>query len=117
MVYLFEKELNEDQIVYISLARIYGIGKNNSIFLCKRLGWSKNIKIKNLAENQIYQLAKIIENSDFIVATDLKKIKSLVLKKYISMKSYKGLRRYRGLPVRGQRTHTNAKTAKNKKGF
>ena len=58
------------------------------------------------------RLIKLIENSDLIVSNDLKKLQSLFLKKLINIKAYKGIRRISGLPVRGQRTHTNAKTSR-----
>jgi small subunit ribosomal protein S13 len=115
MVYLFESELNENKSVYLSLTSIYGIGKANSSLICKKLGLSKNIKVKNLSKEQINKLIKIIESLNISSASDLKKTNLLKLKELISIKSYRGLRRYQGLPVRGQRTHTNAKTARKRK--
>jgi small subunit ribosomal protein S13 len=104
MIYLFESELVENKSVLTSLTQIYGIGRGSSSFLCRNLGFSKNFKVKDLSKTQVTQLIKIIESSNILIAGDLKKIKS-----------YRGLRRYQGLPVRGQRTHTNAKTAKKRK--
>lgn len=111
-MYIFESEIPENKSIYISLTSIYGIGKHKSKFLCKILGLSLNFKSKNLSKEQINKLIKTIEILNFNVASDLKKIKSLIFKKLILIKSYRGLRRFKGLPVRGQRTHTNAKTAK-----
>lgn len=115
MVYLFETELNENKSVYLSLTRIYGIGKPNSNLICKILGLSKNIKFKNLSNEQINKLIKVIESLNISITSDLKKINFLRLKELISIKSYRGLRRHHGLPVRGQRTHTNAKTARKRR--
>lgn len=115
MIYLFESELSENKSIFISLKCIYGIGKFNSKNLCKMLGFSPNLKIKNLSKEQINKIIKIMELSKLPIASDLKKIKLLITKNLTSLKSYKGLRRYQGLPVRGQRTHTNAKTAKKQK--
>lgn len=112
MIYLFETELPENKAIFISLTHIYGIGKSNSIFLCKTLGLCENFKIKNLSKEQIHKIIKTIEKLNLLLASDLKKVKLLITKKLISIKSYKGLRRHQGLPVRGQRTHTNARTAK-----
>lgn len=115
MIYIFESELPENKLVFISLTKIYGIGRANSLSLCKRLGWSDNIKIKDLSKEQI---SKLLKTADFLCLTlgsDLKKNKLLISKNLISIKTYRGLRRYQGLPVRGQRTHTNGKTAKRKK--
>lgn len=115
MIYLFESELPENKSICVSLSKIYGIGKNNSLTVCKILGFSFNLKIKNLSKEHLIELIKTIESFNFILASDLKKSKLLISKKLISIKNYRGLRSYQGLPVRGQRTHTNAKTAKKRK--
>lgn len=112
MIYLFESELPENKSVFLSLANIYGLGKFRSLVICKRLGLSKNFKAKNLSKEHINKFIKIIECLKIELASDLKKSKILSVKKLISIKSYKGLRKIRGLPVRGQRTHTNAKTSR-----
>lgn len=111
MVYLFEAKIPDDKSVFFALTYVYGINKTNSLLLCKKLGFSKNFKIKNLTKEQINKLIKIIESLNIDLASDLKKKKVLALKKLISVKSYRGFRRNQGLPVRGQRTHTNAKTS------
>lgn len=115
MIYLFESELPENKSIFISLTYIYGIGKFNSNVLCKKLGFSLNLKVKDLSKEQINKIIKTIESLNMHLASDLKKIKLLISKNLIYIKSYKGLRRYQGLPIRGQRTHTNARTAKKRK--
>ena len=112
MIYLFEAELPDNKPVVISLTHIYGIGKSQSLRLCKNLGLAFNFKAKNLSKEQVTKLIKVVEFFNIKVSSDLKKIKLLISKDLLSIKSYKGLRRYQGLPVRGQRTHTNAKTSK-----
>lgn len=112
MVYLFESELPENKPIFLSLTHIYGFGKLSSEFVCKKLGFSKNLKLKNLSKEQISKLVKTIESLNKELASDLKKSKKFSLKKLIAIKSYKGLRKIKGLPIRGQRTHTNAKTSK-----
>lgn len=114
MIYLFESELPENMSVIFALQRVYGIGKKNSSLICKKLGFSINLKIKNLSKDQITDILNLIEYLNLVIASDLKKIKNLITKNLISIKSYRGLRRIQGLPVRGQRTHTNAKTARKK---
>lgn len=111
MVYLFEAKIPDDKSVFFALTHVYGINKTNSLLLCKKLGVSKNFKIKNLPKDHTNKLIKLIESLNLDLASDLKKKKMLILKKLISVKSYRGLRRNQGLPVRGQRTHTNAKTS------
>ena len=76
------------------------------------MGFSRNFKVKNLSKEQINKLIKTIEHLNLKLASDLKKSKILNTKKLISIQSYKGLRKIRGLPIRGQRTHTNAKTSR-----
>ena len=112
MVYLFESELSENKSVFLSLMHIYGLGKFNSLLICKRLGFSINLKVKTLSKEQTNKLIKTIKHLNIDLASDLKKLKILSAKKLISIKSYKGLRKIRGLPIRGQRTHTNAKTSR-----
>lgn len=112
MVYLFESELPENKSVSFAMTRVFGIGKSNSNLICKNLGFSKNLKIKNLTKEQISRLIQFLESSNLVVLGDLKKIKSLSKTRLFSIKSYRGLRLRQGLPVRGQRTHTNANTSK-----
>lgn len=112
MVYLFESELPENKSVFLSLVRIHGFGKYNSLFVCKRLGFSRNFKARDLSKEHLSKLIKTIAHLNLKLANDLKKFKLLSTKKLIAIKSYKGSRKIRGLPVRGQRTHTNSKTSK-----
>lgn len=112
MVYLFESKVPENKSVFFALTYIYGIGKANSFLISKKLGFSQNLKIKDLSKEQINQLLKALESLDIELASDLKKIKLLTTKKLISIKSYRGMRKTQGLPVRGQRTHTNARTSR-----
>ena len=115
MIYLFESELPENKSIFFALTHIFGIGKSNSLFLCKTLGFSPNLKLKTMSKEQIIKLVNIIESSTLIITGDLKKLKSQNLKTLFSIKSYKGLRLKQGLPVRGQRTHTNARTARKRR--
>ena len=81
------------------------------------MGFSINLKIKNLNQEQIVEMLQLIDTLNLSLNNELKKLRSLTLKKLTNIKSYRGLRRVRGLPVRGQRTHTNAKSAKRNKRF
>ena len=112
MIYIFESELHENKSVFFALTRIQGIGKTNSLLICKNLGFSKNFKIRDLSKDQVSKLVGFIEVQNFSLSSDLKKLKLFIAKKLISIKSYRGLRKNQGLPVRGQRTHTNGKTAR-----
>ena len=115
MVYIFESELSNNKPILFEMVSIFGIGKSHALLFCKKLGFSKNLKIKNLSKEQITELIKIIELSDFAIVSELKKLRLLKTKKLLSIKSYRGLRQKQGLPVRGQRTHTNARTSRKRK--
>lgn len=112
MIYLLESKLPDAKSVHFALRHVYGIGKSKSLLICKKLGFSYNLKVKNLSSGQINQILKLIESLNFVLANDLKRLKLLRKQHLINIKSYRGLRRNKGFPVRGQRTHTNAKTAK-----
>jgi small subunit ribosomal protein S13 len=112
MIYLFSTDLKENKQVSRELEKIYGLSKTTSSDLCKKLGLSPTFLVLNLSNEQFTELIKCIESLNLIIAGDLLKLKLLTINRFISIKSYKGIRRKRGLPVRGQRTHTNAKTAK-----
>lgn len=112
MIYLFESKLPENKSIQFGLKYVHGINKNRAFLICKTLGFSSNLKVKNLSIIQITQLTKFVESLNFVIANDLKRLNLLDKKKLISIKSYRGLRRKKGLPVRGQRTRTNAKTSR-----
>ena len=117
MLYLLETKLPESKSVFFALTNIYGINKNTASLICKKLGFSVNLKTKDLTSKQVAETLQLIDSLNLTLNNDLKKLKSLNLKNLISIKSYKGLRRVQGLPVRGQRTHTNAKSSKKTRRF
>ena len=114
MVYLFESELPQYKSLPFALRYIYGLGKSYTFFICKKLGFSKNLIVINMSKEQITNLVKYIESLNILIAGDLLKAELLIAQKLVLIKSYRGLRRYQGLPIRGQRTHSNAKTYKKK---
>lgn len=95
----------------IGLTYIYGIGRARAQSILYRAGIDFNKKIADLTEEEISRLRQIIEEEG-AVEGDLRKEVSMSIKRLIEMGSYRGLRHRRGLPVRGQRTHTNARTKK-----
>lgn len=95
----------------IGLTYIYGIGRTRALSLCYRAGIDPNTKIADLTEEQTNHVRQILEEEG-AVEGDLRKETSMNVKRLIEMGSYRGLRHRRGLPVRGQRTHTNARTRK-----
>jgi small subunit ribosomal protein S13 len=112
MLYLFDTELLKDKKVILALKLIFGLGNSSTTLLIKRLGFSKNLKIKSLLKKQIHKLVKAVSSLNILLTNDLKKFRSSTFQNLLNIKSIKGFRRSCGLPVRGQRTHTNAKTAR-----
>lgn len=111
-MYILENQLDSNKSVFYSLSKVYGIGKTTSFKICKTLGFSANLKIKQLSKSQIKNLVFFIDNSGLKINDNLKQFKILSIQNLISIKAYRGLRKIKGLPVRGQRTKTNAKTSK-----
>jgi small subunit ribosomal protein S13 len=95
----------------IGLTYIYGIGRARSNSILYRAGVDADKKIADLSEDEISRIRQILEEEG-AVEGDLRKEISMNIKRLIEMGSYRGLRHRRGLPVRGQRTHTNARTRK-----
>ena len=95
----------------IGLTYIYGIGRTRALSLLFRAGVDPGKKVADLNEEEVNRIRTLIENEG-AVEGDLRKELSMNIKRLIEMGAYRGLRHRRGLPVRGQRTHTNARTRK-----
>ncbi|MGB9735248.1 MAG: 30S ribosomal protein S13 [bacterium] len=104
-------DLPKNKNIWIALTYIYGIGKSLSSAILKEAGIEYNRKVNDLREEELALIRKIIENK-YKVGGDLKKEETANIKRLIDINSYRGLRHKKGLPVRGQRTHTNARTRK-----
>ena len=115
MIYLFETELNKNKSIIFSLQKIFGIGYCTSKKICLSLGFSLNMKASYLDNFQYSKIVKKITSLKLIISNDLKKQIILNNTRYVNIRAYKGLRKLQGLPIRGQRTHTNAKTARKRK--
>lgn len=110
-MYLFGTKLLINKFVILGLQLIFGVGKIISLFVLKKLGFCLNLKVKSLTKFQIYNLVNVLKNLDIFLYLELKKFRFLNFKKLLKIKLVKGYRKKNGLPIRGQRTHTNAKTA------
>ncbi len=95
----------------VGLTYIYGIGRTRSKSILHRAGVNADKKVAELSEEEVSRIRQIIE-AEGAVEGDLRKEGSLNVKRLMEMGAYRGLRHRRGLPVRGQRTHTNARTRK-----
>jgi small subunit ribosomal protein S13 len=94
----------------IALTAIYGIGRSRAKQICVATGIAPNAKIKDLSDTQVDKLR--IEVGKFAVEGDLRREVSMSIKRLMDLGCYRGTRHKRGLPVRGQRTRTNARTRK-----
>lgn len=102
--------LPNHQHVWIALTAIYGIGRTSSKQLCKETGIPTDIKLKELTEAQLDTLRDYI--SKLNIEGDLRREVSMNIKRLMDLGCYRGFRHRKGLPVRGQRTRTNARTRK-----
>ncbi|CAL4325609.1 30S ribosomal protein S13 [Buchnera aphidicola (Protaphis terricola)] len=100
----------ENKHILIALTKIYGIGKKRSKIICMNSKISETIKVIDLKESDIELLRENI--SKYIVEGDLRREKTLNIKRLIDLNCYRGTRHRKHLPVRGQRTKTNARTCK-----
>ena len=94
----------------IALTAVYGIGKPTAINICKEVGIERTIKIKELNEEQLEAIRGVI--AKIVVEGDLRREVSMNIKRLMDLGCYRGIRHRRGLPLRGQRTRTNARTRK-----
>ena len=99
----------------ISLRYLYGIGPVNSLEILERAGIEPSLRAKDLSDDQVSQIVHSIQDGQYVIEGDLRREIQMNLKRLQATKSYRGFRHYRGLPVRGQRTSTNARTRKGPK--
>ena len=107
-------DLPRDKRIEIGLTSIYGIGLKTSKDILAKANVNPDIRVKDLSEEDAGKIRKVIE-SDYIVEGDLRRETSLNIKRLMEIGSYRGIRHRRGLPVRGQKTKTNARTRKGPK--
>ncbi len=99
--------------LHIALRYIYGIGPINSLKICARIGIDPVKRVNQLTEAEILKIREDIDRN-YKVEGDLRRDVAMNIKRLMDLGCYRGLRHRRGLPVRGQRTHTNARTRKGK---
>ena len=99
--------------VVISLRYIYGIGPVKAQEICTSLGIPDDRRVNQLSDDEILRLRELIDK-DYRVEGDLRREVAMNIKRLMDLGCYRGLRHRKGLPVRGQRTHTNARTRKGK---
>jgi len=104
-------DLPREKRIDIGLTRIYGIGRNRAAEVLKKAEVPAETRVKDLTDLEVSRIAGVIQG-EFVVEGDLRRQVQMNIKRLMDIGSYRGLRHRRGLPVRGQRTHTNARTRK-----
>ncbi len=105
--------LSDNKHVVISLTRLYGIGSSRARDICQASGVAPNVKLGNLSEDQVDALRTEVDK--YNIEGDLRREVNMNIKRLMDLGSFRGIRHRRGLPVRGQRTSTNARTRKGRK--
>jgi len=99
--------------VLISLRYIFGIGPQNAQVICDQLSIPAERRVNQLTDDEVMRIRELIDR-EYRVEGDLRREQAMNIKRLMDMACYRGLRHRKGLPVRGQRTHTNARTRKGK---
>ena len=107
-------DIPREKRLEIALTYIYGIGRTTAQKMCKELDLSPDTRVRNLTDSEVNKIRMYIENN-LNVEGDLRRDVQTDIKRKIEIGSYQGVRHRKGLPVRGQRTHTNARTRKGPK--
>lgn len=111
MARIFGVDLPREKRVEIGLTYIYGIGRTTASKLCAETGVDPSTRCKDLTEDEVTRLRDAIDGK-ILVEGDLRREQGQNIKRLMEIGCYRGLRHRKGLPVRGQRTHTNARTRK-----
>ena len=114
MARLVGVDLPREKRLEIALTYIYGIGRTRADEILKATGISPDLRVKDLTDEQLVPLREYIE-ANFKIEGDLRREVQADIRRKVEIGSYQGIRHRRGLPVRGQRTHTNARTRKGPK--
>ena len=111
MARIFGVDLPREKRVEIGLTYIYGIGRSTASKLCAETGVNPDTRVKDLSEEDVIKLRDAIDGK-IMIEGDLRREQGQNIKRLMEIGCYRGLRHRKGLPVRGQRTHTNARTRK-----
>lgn len=114
MSYILGTHLNTAKQVKIALTQIFGIGHKKALQICAHLGLSDTMLVNELTRYQFDQITQFI-SQHYNIDSELRRMIESDIKRFISIGSYRGFRHNDGLPVRGQRTHTNAKSCRKSK--
>jgi small subunit ribosomal protein S13 len=108
-------DIPKEKKIEIALTYLYGIGRQTANLLLKEAGISPDKRSKDLSDEEIMRLTQILQKGSWRIEGDLRRDISQNIKRLMDIGSWRGMRHKKGLPVRGQRTRTNARTRKGKK--
>ncbi len=108
-------DIPNEKRVEIALTYIYGIGRTLSNRILEKAGISRDVRAKNLSNDQIASIIKILQEDKLVLEGDLRRDTQSNIKRLMQINCYRGIRHREGKPVRGQRTKTNARTRKGKR--
>ena len=107
-------DIPKEKKIFVSLSYLYGLGRSNSLHILRQAGISPDVRAKDLTEEEVSRITGIIQK-EYRVEGVLRREVGGNIKRLMDIQSYRGVRHKRGLPVRGQRTRTNARTRKGPK--
>ncbi len=107
-------DLPKEKKIYVSLSYLYGVGRPLAIKILQKAGISPDVRAKNLTEDEVSRITTIVQR-EYSAEGTLRRDIAMNVKRLMDIQSYRGIRHKRGLPVRGQRTRTNARTRKGPK--
>lgn len=111
MAYILRTQVKKKYLIQ-GLTQVFGLGYSLSKNLCSRLGFQQKFLTHKLTDEDIYRIGLLVEELKILVKGDLQRWVKQKIESLAVLKTYRGIRHRQGLPLRGQRTHTNAKTAK-----
>ncbi len=105
-------DLPREKRIEIGLTAIYGIGRSTAMEILEKAGVNPDIRVKDLSDDDVAKIREIVSGDEYKVEGDLRRDMALDIKRLVEIGCYRGTRHRKGLPVRGQRTKTNARTRK-----
>ena len=105
-------DLPREKRIEIGLTAVYGIGRTTATEILTKAGVNPDIRVKDLTDDDLAKIREVMDNEEYKVEGDLRRDTALDIKRLVEIGCYRGMRHRKGLPARGQRTKTNARTRK-----
>jgi small subunit ribosomal protein S13 len=108
-------DIPRNKKIAIAISYVYGIGRSNGSVILKKANVSPDIRVRDLTEEEVGRIREVVDR-EYIVEGDLRREIQLNIKRLMDIGCYRGLRHRKGMPLRGQRTRTNARTRRGRRG-